>query len=216
MAISSDQNASGGEYIATAAEESGAATFAINIPTAGEYVVWCKIRSTNAGSDSVYVSADGGAEDVYDTAQNGPTNLWQWAVVNGRGGTNVPYSTVSPISPRVFSFTAGQHTVTFRGREANTAFDQLLVTNDRSYVPDVIFTITTPTPLTSSIALDPTGFVTVTWPAVSGKTYRVMYKSTWTDTAWTNLRSDVTSDSSTASQSDYVVGNRFYQVIELP
>ena len=71
-------------------------------------------------------------------------------------------------------------------------------------------------PLTSAIALDPAGFVTVTWQAVPGKTYRIMYKNNWTDTAWTNLGSDVTSDSSTASQSDYVVGNRFYQVIELP
>ena len=70
--------------------------------------------------------------------------------------------------------------------------------------------------VTSSIGLDPAGFVTVTWPSVPGKTYRVMYKNNWSDTAWTNLRSDVTADSSTASQSDYVVGNRFYQVIELP
>jgi hypothetical protein len=216
MAIASDQNAAGGKYIAPTSDESGTATFAINIPTAGDYVVWCKIRSTNISSDSAYVSADGGAEDIYDTAQNGLSDLWQWTVVNGRGGITAPYSTVSPISPRVFSFTAGQHTLTFRGREANTAIDQLLVTNDRSYVPDVIFTITTPTPLTSSIALDSAGSVTVTWPAVPGKTYRVMHKNNLNDTAWTSLQPDVTSDSSTASQSDYVVGNRFYQVIELP
>jgi hypothetical protein len=43
-----------------------------------------------------------------------------------------------------------------------------------------------------------------------------MYKNKLTDKNWKNLRSDVKADSSTASQSDYVVGDRFYQVIELP
>ena len=114
------------------------------------------------------------------------------------------------------TLSAGQHSLVFRGREANAAFDQLLVTNDRSYVPDVIFTITTPSPLKSSIELDPAGAVTVSWPAVSGKTYRVMYKNKLTDKNWKTLRSDVKANSNKASQSDYVVGNRFYQVVELP
>ena len=149
---------------------------------------------------------DGGTEFTYSTVINGGySNAWQWSFVNS-----------DAINPAVFNFSAGQHSIQFRSREAYTALDQLVVTNDRSYVPDVIFTITTPTPLTSSIGLDPAGFVTVTWPSVPGKTYRVMYKNNWSDAAWTNLRSDVTADSSTASQSDYVVGNRFYQVIELP
>ena len=107
------------------------------------------------------------------------------------------------------------------GRESKrnlrfAAVDQLVVTNDRSYVPDVIFTITTPSPLTSSIALDPAGFVTVNWPSVAGKTYRVMYKNKLTDSTWTRMRPDVKANSNAASQSDYLVGNRFYQVIELP
>src|SRR5439155_481320 len=206
MSISSDQNASGGKYLAPTADNSGTATFTINIPVAGTYVVWFRVLSPDSGQDSFFVSVDGGTEFTYSTVINGGySNAWQWSFVNS-----------DAINPAVFNFSAGQHSIQFRSREAYTALDQLVVTNDRSYVPDVIFTITTPTPLTSSIALDPAGFVTVTWPAVSGKTYRVMYKSSLTDTAWTSLQPDVTSESSTASQSDYVVGNRFYQVIELP
>ncbi len=206
MAISSDPNASGGKYIAPTADNSGTATFTINIPVAGTYVVWCKVLSPNNGQDSFFVSVDGGTEFIYSTVINGGySSAWQWTFVNS-----------DAINPVVFNFSVGQHSIQLRSREAYTALDQLVVTNDRSYVPDVIFTITTPTPLTSSIGLDPAGFVTVTWPSVPGKTYRVMYKNNWSDTAWTNLRSDVTADSSTASQSDYVVGNRFYQVFELP
>ena len=207
MAISTDQNASGGKYIASTADELGTATFAIDIPVAGDYVVWCNVVWTGRGTDSTYVSVDGGAEDIYTTIDGPWSTAWQWTVVNGfnAGGAT-----------RVFSLSPGRHNLVFRSREANTALDQLLVTNDRSYVPDVIFKITTPNPLTSSITLDPAGFVTVTWPAVAGKTYRVLYKNNLTDTAWTSLHPDVTADSSTASQSDYVVGNRFYQITELP
>ena len=207
MAIASDANASGGKYISSTANESGTATFTIDVPVAGDYVVWCKVLWPDSGTDSIYVSVDGGAEDIYTTVTGTWSTTWQWAAVNGfNAGTY----------PRIFTLSAGRHSLVFRGREADAGIDQLVVTNDRSYVPDVIFTISTPTPLTSSIVLDQAGFVTVSWPAVAGKTYRVMYKNNLADTAWTSLHPDVQANSSTASQSDYLVGNRFYQVIELP
>jgi hypothetical protein len=162
--------------------------------------------SADSTRDSAFVSMDGGTEDIYNTVTNTWSSAWQWSAVNGQnagGGT------------RVFTLSAGRHTLVFRGREANTAIDQLLVTNDRSYVPDVIFTITAP-PLSSSITLNPAGSVTVSWPSVAGKTYRVMYKNSLADTNWKNLRPDVTSNGNRASQSDYVVKNRFYKVVELP
>jgi len=206
MAISSDQNASGGKFISSTVANSGTATFNVDIPVAGDYVVWCRMLSADSTRDSAFVSMDGGTEDIYNTVTNTWSSAWQWSAVNGQnagGGT------------RVFTLSAGRHTLVFRGREANTAIDQLLVTNDRSYVPDVIFTITAP-PLSSSITLNPAGSVTVSWPSVAGKTYRVMYKNSLADTNWKNLRPDVTSNGNRASQSDYVVKNRFYKVVELP
>src|SRR6266571_6397176 len=64
MAISSDPNASGGQYIAPTADNSGTATFTINIPVAGTYVVWCRVLSPNNGQDSFFVSVDGGTEFI--------------------------------------------------------------------------------------------------------------------------------------------------------
>ena len=207
MVVSTHQNAAGGKYIASTADESGTATLAVDIPVAGDYVVWNKVLSPGSGTDSIYFAVDGGVEDIYDTVLGTWSTAWQWTAVNGRN---------SGANPRVFSLSAGRHTFAFRGREANTGIDQLLITNDRSYVPDVIFKITTAAPLSSTITLDPAGSVTVIWPAAAGKTYRVMYKNNLTDAAWTAFHPDVRSDSDKAFKSDYVVGNRFYQVIELP
>lgn len=207
MAIASDQNASGGEFIATSSLDSGSATYAVDIPSTGNYVIWCRVLSPDGGADSLYVSVDGGAEAVYGTAQNRWTNAWQWTVVNdqGIGGAT-----------RTFQLAAGRHNIVFRGRETGTALDQILVTNDPNYVPDVIFTITTPNANIASITRNPPGAVTLTWPSVAGKTYRVVYKTNLSDPLWTPLSPDVPAIGTTASKSDYVVGNRFYGVAELP
>jgi len=70
-------------------------------------------------------------KDVYDVAEGKWAAQWQWTVVNGRGTSGAPAS----ISPRQFYLTAGQHTITIDGREAGTRLDQILITNDLSYVP---------------------------------------------------------------------------------
>src|SRR5205814_2068194 len=49
MAIASDPNASAGQYIAPTADNSGTATFTINIPVAGNYVVWGRVLSPDNG-----------------------------------------------------------------------------------------------------------------------------------------------------------------------
>jgi hypothetical protein len=85
----------------------------------------------DSGSDSFYVSVDGGPTDVYDTAEQLWSDAWQWTKVNGRGAAGLPLS----VNPRVFTLPAGAHTFTFGGRDPNTKLDQVLVTNDAAFVP---------------------------------------------------------------------------------
>jgi len=217
MAITADQSASQGQRVEAGGDEAGSLTFAVDIPVAGDYVLWCRVLAPGTSGDSFYVSADGGAEDIYDVAQNGLLNAWQWTPVNGRGGTNVAYSAVSALDPRTFQLGVGRHNIVFRGREAGAALDQILITNDRSFAPEVVsFRISTPNVAVSSIVLDPAGFVTVSWPSTPGRTYRVVYKTGFGDATWKALGPDVSATSTTSTRDDYVVGNRFYGVIELP
>jgi hypothetical protein len=207
MAVASDPSASGGRFIVSSTDDSGSATFAVDVPAAGEYVVWCRVLSPDNSTDSFYVSVDGGTEDIYETAGGAWTNTWQWTAVSGRNGG---------VNPRTFQISAGRHNLVFRGREQGTALDQILVTNDRSFVPGVNFTITTPNASISSITVNPPGSVTLTWPAVAGNSYRVVYKTRLSDPTWAVLSPDVISTGATASRTDYVAGNRFYGLIQLP
>jgi hypothetical protein len=81
---------------------------------------------------------------------------------------------------------------------------------------EIVFRITTPNVRISSIALDPSGFVTLTWPAATGKSYQVVYKTNVTDSAWTILTPDLPAAGTTTFKSDPFAGNRFYSVRELP
>ena len=214
MVVVSDPNASQGQFIKSLTNEQGTATFTVNVPVSGVYSLWCRILSPTADRDSIYLSVDGGTEDVFDTAEGSLTNAWQWTVVNGRIGINS--TNALAVNPRTFLLSAGAHNITFRGREAGTGLDQMLVTNDPNFVPDIIFSITAPPFRISSIEHDPAGFVTLTWPTAPGNTYRVVYKTNLADSAWLSLGQDLTATTTVTSRSDYVVGNRFYSVLELP
>ncbi|MCI0627103.1 MAG: tandem-95 repeat protein [Acidobacteria bacterium] len=122
--------AAGYRYVVSTIGDSGAATFSISVPDADEYAIWCRVKSSDSDSDSFYVSADGGIEDVYDTAENTWNTAWQWTVVNGRAGGDA-----LSLNPRNFALTAGTHQIVFRVREPNTALDKILLTNDPNYVP---------------------------------------------------------------------------------
>lgn len=125
MTLATDANASNGRYIYTPTDNQGTASYAVNIPQAGNYWVWCRILSTTNWKDSFFVAVDGGTEDVYNTAINLWSPNWQWTRVNGNLAGN----------PWVFALGAGTHTFAFRGREASTLLDALYISNDPNFVP---------------------------------------------------------------------------------
>jgi hypothetical protein len=131
MAIGTSTAALGGRYIATATANSGLASWSFSVPTGGNYVVWARVQAPNSSADSFFVHMDAAAEDIYDVAEGTQGPPYQWSRVNGRNGTPTPRT----IDPRIFSLTAGNHTLHFRGREPGTRLDRLVVTNDLSYVP---------------------------------------------------------------------------------
>ena len=148
MVLRTNAQASGGRYIETTIANTGTATFTVQVPFTGDYVIWCRVLAPDDGHDSFFVSADGGVEDVYDVAQNTWSSAWQWTRVNGRGGG----TSAAAIDPRLFSFSAGTHTIVFRGRERTTGLDRIIVTNDRNFVPGGSPQATNTAPTISAIA----------------------------------------------------------------
>jgi len=103
----------------------------VNIPAAGQYVIWCRVLASASAHDSFFVSVDGGAEDVYDVAEGTWSSVWQWSRVNGRAG-----GPALTLNPRIFTLSAGVHTLLFRARDTDTRLDRLVVTDDLNFVPN--------------------------------------------------------------------------------
>src|SRR5688572_11546717 len=120
---------SGVVNIGTTSSHQGTATFQVSVPVAGNYIIWARHLSVDGGHDSFYVAMDG-SEVPYHTALETWSSNWQWTRVNI--GTSL--GTVTD-EPRVFSLSAGTHTVVFRGREANSFLDQFILCNDLDFVP---------------------------------------------------------------------------------
>ena len=131
MASAASSGAFGGQFIATSVANAGTGSWAFSVPAAATYYVWGRVLSANDQQDSFFVKMDSGSEDVYDTAQGTWSPNWQWTRLNGRGSSGVPLS----INPRSFSLSSGSHTLTFRGREAGTRLDRILLTTDPLFVP---------------------------------------------------------------------------------
>ncbi len=125
MVVGTDANASGGQYVYSGTDEQGTVSFLLNIPQADDYYIWCRVLSEFNYTDSVYVSMDGANEDIYETALGTLSPSWQWTRLNGETLGN----------PRVFALSAGNHTLSFRSREADTLLDALYITSDSAFVP---------------------------------------------------------------------------------
>ncbi|HEX7087925.1 MAG TPA: Ig-like domain-containing protein [Vicinamibacterales bacterium] len=119
-----------GQYVYTTRANSGSVSYQVDIPRAGTYVIWARVYAPNASRDSFEVSVDG-QRDIYDVAENRWADRWQWTVVNGRNG-----GAPATLSPRTFQLTQGRHTIVFAGREANTYLDQIVITDDLTYIPE--------------------------------------------------------------------------------
>ncbi len=132
MAVASDADAGAGQYIYTSLANAGILNWTVNIVDAGDYIVWGRVFSPSSSRDSFFVSVDGGAEEIWDTAEQTWSSQWQWTRVTKRNnGTPVALNA----TPRIFNLSAGTHQFTFRGRDANTFLDQLIITQDTSFVP---------------------------------------------------------------------------------
>jgi hypothetical protein len=108
----------------TPATTYGQVTQSINVTTAGTYRVWSRIKAPDTTNNSYYFQIDNGcAVNIGDTAI--PANTWTW----------VNYQNASSSSLVNVTLTAGAHTLTYTGKEADVQLDRVLLLSDTACVP---------------------------------------------------------------------------------
>ncbi|HEX8390042.1 MAG TPA: Ig-like domain-containing protein, partial [Candidatus Saccharimonadales bacterium] len=104
----------------------GRSTATVNVPTAGTYRVWSRIKVPSTSANSYTLEVDGtvcGITVGDHTAL--PVNTWAW--VDFQAGVTTSKTNVT--------LTAGSHTFVMIGREADVQLDRVILTADTACVP---------------------------------------------------------------------------------
>jgi hypothetical protein len=100
----------------------GRAVYLFNAPSNGNYTVVARVNAPDMAANSFYVNIDAEPTDPYMTWDIVPiTSGFENRSVAWRGTTGT--SEGDEIDPKVFTLTAGQHSLIVIGREANAALD---------------------------------------------------------------------------------------------
>jgi hypothetical protein len=103
------------------AQPGGQVTYTFTV-AAGTYVVWGRVIAPSTGSNSFWVSMDGGPFALWNLPVS---SSWVWDRVSSAGVAD----------PVVFSLAAGTHTLVVEQREDGARLDRLLITSDLGFVP---------------------------------------------------------------------------------
>ena len=130
MQLATDPLATRGTYLTSGTANSGKASFDFYLPAPVTCIIWARVLATSSSRDHIFVSVDGGEEDIFNMSQGVWTTAWRWRAVNGRAG-----GLDTELNPRLFTLAGGQHRATLRCKEAYAGVDQLLITNDPEFIP---------------------------------------------------------------------------------
>lgn len=126
-----------GDFIETDRDDEGVASVTLDIPCTDTYVMWGLVWWESGSEDSYLWTWDTGSEPVqWDVMQQCSTTIpadWYWDQVSWKYDDG--YCGTPEEDPATMPLTAGSHTFYLFGREAMTAVDEFILTNDPAYVP---------------------------------------------------------------------------------
>ena len=128
LEVVDDANASEGKFMfspngtGTASPQSIMATYTVTISQPGEYILWGRVRGSDALDNSFFVEIDYGYDNLWEVELG---ENWHWDAVNYRGRAD----------PVEFILFEGKHTIKVKLREDGTKLDKLLLTNNLNFVP---------------------------------------------------------------------------------
>jgi hypothetical protein len=202
-AITSPFSVAGGaiaQSVETYLVAGGRAVYQFTLPASGTYTISALVNAPSTAADSFYVNVDSEPTDPYMIWDVSPlTSGFESRSVSWRGNGTWD---ANEFAPKVFTLSAGQHSLIVIGREAHAALDRL----------EMRSVGTAPSPPTNLRLVN--GILS--WSAVIGATYRVEYKTNLSQATWA-VRGDVTATTATASFTDIPgPGPRcFYRVVSL-
>lgn len=133
MRAVADATASGGSFVqvpkGAGADREGGVDLVVEIPVAGDYLVWARVRAPSSGSNSVHVVMDDGPSFIWHVPHVPPEGdgpgPWVWAAAER----------LDAPEPMVYRLEAGSHVLGFTNRETGFAVDRVLLTADRTVRP---------------------------------------------------------------------------------
>lgn len=115
---------------AASPSQGGLATYTFSVPTAGDYVINAVVNAPDTNTNSFYVNID--TDPANDTNAE-PYEVWdilpytvgfEQRTVSWRGNGTFD---ADQFVPKVFTLSAGTHTLYIRGREPNTQLDNIAI-----------------------------------------------------------------------------------------
>ncbi len=207
------------KWVATTVTNSGVDLMSFEVPVDGNYLFWCRIQTRGSTHHSFFASIDtlSSTEDIVDIPDEENTEEWKWILLSGRGGIFFGETFANTINPRVFSLTAGRHSIAIRGGTLDTRIDSLVVTSDPLFDPRQVEAITE----LPTVAIGPAaaGGLELQWSSVPGRRYIAISKANLFERQWipigdafraTSIRSSQSIPESTANET------QFYSVVSLP
>jgi hypothetical protein len=97
----------------------GSASYTVNVKKAGKYILWCRVWWDDTCANSITVCIDSGTPFVF--GQDKTYACWHWVKSTRR--------------LKQLALAAGRHVIEFQNREDGVKIDQILLTDDRRFVP---------------------------------------------------------------------------------
>lgn len=135
MTIKKDASAYNGQYvwmpdnIGIRSSDVGNATYCLNIPKAGIYQIWGRVKTPNKSSDSFFVR-------IYQDNASNPICLAPWLIGTHKNWTWAPIDlSKSQHTPTPLILPKGNIHLQLFARESGTRIDRLFITNDNQKKP---------------------------------------------------------------------------------
>jgi hypothetical protein len=135
MAASIDPAASHGQSVSATSLGLGFVTFIVDIPVSGACVAWWRVLVLRETAYPFIVAVDGSAADIFRDSGAAGTDGWHWSRVSGSARFAISNLDGSLPDQTVLPLTAGLHELTVWGLDPNMVLDEILLTNDRNFVP---------------------------------------------------------------------------------